>query len=236
MLFEFAIAGGALYFGLAGHGIRESARFVGRAVGRAAGGLRRARAASEQLQARAEAIGGSELQGSRREIAERMQRLRDIQLELAALTAMGSVGAGPLQGGAATPPPVFSDAELAEAMGGPPPPPPAAATAAAEAAAAVGGGAAGGGGAGAAARGAQPAYVLPNGRPVFAARFEQVYDAGSSVPRGAHAAPGVAGAAAAAPAGAAARAGAAAGGGEEPLAQRLAALALEPLGAQPPLR
>ena len=232
MLFELVIAGGAIYFGLAGHGIRESARFVGRAVGRAAGGLRRARAASERLQARAEAIGGSELQGSRREIAERMQRLRDIQTELAALTALGSVGAGPLPGGGAVaPPPVFSDAELAEAAGDAPAAAAAAAASAAGAGVPAGGGGAGGGAV--AAGGAQPAYVLPDGRPVFAARFEQVYDAGSSVPRGAHAAGGAGEAAAAAPA---ARVGAAGGGEEEPLSKRLAALALEPLGSQPPLR
>ena len=206
MLFELAIAGGAIYFGLAGHGLRESARLVGRAVGRASGGLRRARAASEQLQARAEAIGGAELQGSRREIAERMLRLRNIQLELAALTALGG-GAGGPPGGAA-PPPVFSDAELAEAMGGAAPPalPP------------LSGGA--GAGAGAAAARAQPLYSL-NGRPVFAAQFEQLFEAGSSVPRtaaGAAGAVAVEGAAAAA----------ARQGAEEPLSKRLAAIALEP--------
>ncbi len=182
MLFELAVAGGVLYFGLAGHGVRESARLAGRFVGRATGGLRRARAASEQLQARAEAIGGAELRDSRREIAERMLRLRNIQQELAALTSVG--GGAPLGAGAA-PPPVFSDEELAEAVASAPHAaaapqtrdavaPPVSAVPQRTAAAGV-----------ADAPGApQPLYFI-NGRPVFAATFEAVFDAGSSVPRAA---------------------------------------------------
>jgi hypothetical protein len=210
MLFECLVVGGVLYFGLSGHGVRESARLAGRAVGRASGGLRRARAASERLQARAEEMGGSELQGSRMEIVARMQRLRDIQMELAALTAVGGVGGG---AAGAAPPPVFSDAELAEAMGGGAPVAPQA-----------GAGAAAGGGGGGAGRAAQPAYFA-DGKPVYAARFEQRWDAGSSVPRQAGAADAAGDAEGAQGAGHGAERN---GGGDVPLSKRLAAIALEP--------
>ena len=238
MLFEALLAGTILYFGAAGHTALDSARLAGRAVGRAAGALRRVRAAAARVQQRAEAVGGAELQGSRRDIADRLMQLRAIQEEAAALVRV-PVGGG-VSSASSAGAPTFSDAELAAATRG-------AGAGAGESAPVWGTAGAGGGserGAEAAANGTKlvASYYI-DGKPVVAAKFLDVWEAGSSVPRAGGAAGGglggVGGGALALPMAGGANAEEGGRGAPplvdsavEPLAQRLAALALEP--APPP--
>jgi hypothetical protein len=184
MLFETALLGCFVYIVGTGKSVRAAARMVGFGVGRAAGSLRRARAAVEGAQRRVERVGGEELTADRLAVAERMRKLRAIQAEALALLST------PPRGGAAgEAPPTFSDEEVAAAR--------------------LAGGAEeprADGGEHAAAAAAQPpqpprqaapppppqepppprgavAYYY-EGRPVVQASFESVWEAGSSVPLG----------------------------------------------------
>ena len=191
MLLETALLGCFVYIVGTGKSVRAASRMVGYGVGRAAGSLRRVRAEVDSVQQRVAGVGGSELHTGRAEVAERMRRMRAIQLEAQALVSMYPRGAG--MGGAAgpsAPPPPFSDEEITAATAGQAaggsssseaagrqagqsvplaPPAPLAASAAA-----------------AAPQPQQPAAVAYyfEGKPVIQASFEHVWDAGSSVPRG----------------------------------------------------
>ena len=185
MLFEAALLSVFLYLVGTGKNVRSAARQLGTVVGRSAGSLRRVRAEVDRVQHRMSSAGGEGIRNESFEVAERMRRLRAIQIETTSLLSLATVAPKTMPGQHPVAP--FSDEELAAAMQGnssshlvSPPPSPADSvstrttpnppnlsspdTAPLPLASKV--------------------VYYHEGRPVEEASFEQVWDAGSSVPRG----------------------------------------------------
>jgi hypothetical protein len=201
MLFETVLLGGFLYMVGTGQNVRAAARTVGAAVGRASGSLRRARAEVDRVQRKVGGVGGEGIRQDSQEVAERMRRLRAIQLETMSLLSISNmVPQGTLGLPGAAPPPPFSEEEVAVAVKGSMTPTAYAATAAtasATASAAATSAAtsaalapapttdtAQGGGMVASPPTPSTVVYYHGGKPVVQATFESVWDAGTSVPRG----------------------------------------------------
>lgn len=193
MLFETVLLGGFLYMVGTGQNVRAAARTMGGAVGRASGSLRRARAEVDRVQRKVGGVGGEGMRADSQEVAERMRRLRAIQLETASLLSFSSmVPQGTLGAPTAAPPPPFSEEELAAAVRGSVTP-----TATIAHAAIVTPASTAFAPAPAPALATDTAHVPPaspptpsavvyyhGGKPVVQATFESVWDPGTSVPRG----------------------------------------------------
>ena len=191
MLFETVLLGGFLYMVGTGQNVRAAARTMGGAVGRASGSLRRARAEVDRVQRKVGGVGGEGMRADSQEVAERMRRLRAIQLETASLLSFSSmVPQGTLGAPTAAPPPPFSEEELAAAVKGSVTPTATIANAAIVTPASTAF-------APAPALATDTAHVPPaspptpsavvyyhGGKPVVQATFESVWDPGTSVPRG----------------------------------------------------
>lgn len=98
-----------------GYSAKSAARMFGRAVGRASGSLRRVRAEVERIQARAEALGGSELATGREDLVKKLSTLRNIQAEASSLLTFNQYPYGPTRGGMMSSM-GFTDDELAAAL------------------------------------------------------------------------------------------------------------------------
>ena len=174
-----------------GQNVRAAARTVGAAVGRASGSLRRARAEVDRVQRKVGGVGGEGIRQDSQEVAERMRRLRAIQLETMSLLSISNmVPQGTLGAPSAGPPPPFSEEEVAVAVKGSMTPTASTAATVTAAAAAF---------APALAPTTDPAQggevvtspptpsavvYYHGGKPVVQATFESVWDPGTSVPRG----------------------------------------------------
>lgn len=116
MIFEaFVAAGIYMIASRGGYSAKSAARMFGRAVGKASGSIRRVRAEVERIQARAEALGGTELASGREDLAKKLSTLRNIQAEASSLLTFNQYSYGFSKGGMMSNM-GFSDEEIAAAL------------------------------------------------------------------------------------------------------------------------